>query len=95
MAQQTSFDIQDARDLRDQLAQLRDFLRSEWRSVSSQAGNLRMSWHDSKRDEFDDYYRKQIEAPYANVERELDEYIAFLDNQLRIAEDLKRRLGNL
>lgn len=95
MSQQTSFDIQDARDLRAQLTQLRDLLRQEWRGVSLQANNLRMSWHDSKRDVFDDHYRQQIESPYADVERELDEYIEFINNQLRIAEDLNQRLGDL
>ena len=94
-SQKTTFNIEDAKELRDQLVQMRQFLRAEWQGVSSQARSLRMTWHDLYQSVFDEYYLKMIEAPYAGVERELDQYISFVDNQIRIAEEIKSRVGSL
>jgi hypothetical protein len=95
MVQNTSFDIEHTKDLYLQLTQLRDFLNSEWRNISSQSRNLRLTWHDPQSDQFDQYYTRNIEAPYADVVSELDGYIAFLDKQITTAEEIKRKLGNL
>lgn len=94
-SQKTTFNIEDAKELRDQLVQMRQFLRAEWQGVSRQASYLRGTWHDLYQSVFNEYYVKMIEAPYADVERELDQYISFLDNQIRIAEEIKPRVGSL
>lgn len=95
MVQNTVFDIEKAKELRASLAQLKELVKGDWRNVSSQATNLRRSWHDRQYDQFEEFYRKQIEAPYADVERELEEYGTFLDQQIAKAEETQHKLGNL
>lgn len=94
MSQQTSFDVLDAKVLDSHLQQFRDVLIREWSSVSSQWRNLSMTWHDDQHARFEPIFNKLL-ATYADAQRETEEYIAFLENQIRIAEERAQKLAGL
>lgn len=95
MVQNTVFDIDKAQELRTSLAQLQELVKRDWRDVSSQAINLQRSWHDRQHRQFAEFYRRQIEDPYTDVERQLGEYISFLDQQIAKTQESEHKLGNL
>lgn len=94
MSQQTSFSIEDAKELLTQLQQFRDVLVREWSRVSNQWHNLSMTWHDEQRTQFEPIYSKLL-GTYADAQQEAEQYIAFLDNQIRIADERKQKLSGL
>lgn len=94
MSTVTSFDLDDAKLLLNQLVQWRQVLRIEWQAVSGQWGNLSMAWHDTQRDKFEPYYTKLL-SDWNMTETNLDSAIVFLTEQIRIAEERQSRLGAL
>jgi len=86
MSAQVKFDIIAASRLRSELIQMKALLKEDWYRVSAKAAALLAVWHDPQRDTFQEYFDKQIKAPYANVMAALDVHIGFLDVQISQAE---------
>jgi hypothetical protein len=59
---------------------------NDWSSVMSQWQNLQNSWKDSQYDRFEPLF-EQLARTYSELEHQQDEYIEFLQNRLRSAED--------
>jgi hypothetical protein len=94
MAGQISFEITDAQDLLGQLQQFDDTIRQDWAKVLNQWGNLKSVWRDQQFDRFEPLFDK-LSSTYNDAERECEGYIAFLQDQIRIAEARQSRMGEL
>ncbi|HAT15950.1 MAG TPA: hypothetical protein DCS91_22460 [Microcoleaceae bacterium UBA11344] len=94
MAEQTSFDLEDAKDLREQLQQFYETQRQEWSRVLSQWENLKGVWHDNQFDSFEPLFEK-LKSTYSDGERECESYLVFLNQQIKVAEERRQKLGNL
>ena len=94
MSRQTSFDLEDAETLLKQLQRFHETIRQDWSKVLSQWANLRSVWHDQQFDKFEPLFEK-LTTTYSDSERECEEYIAFMQDQIRIAEDRRAKMGAL
>lgn len=92
--QQTSFSLEDAQVLLTELQQFRDLLQQEWSRVLSQWQSLKGTWRDDQFDKFEPLFEKMA-ANYQDAEGDCDNYIEFLQEQIRIAESRKSKLGGL
>ncbi len=92
--QQTSFSSEDAEMLLKDLQQFREVLQQEWSRVLSQWANLKIAWRDEQFDRFDPLFEKMA-ANYNDAEQDCDRYIQFLQEQIRIADERKSKLGAL
>lgn len=94
LREQTSFEVEHAREL---LHKLQDFLqtiREEWSRVKNQWSNLEQTWRDEQYEKFEPLF-DQLSSTYSNAEQECEGYIRFVDEQIRIAEKRKQRLSSL
>jgi len=87
----TSFDLEDAEALLTQLRRFYETLREEWSSVSNQWGNLKSVWHDVQFDKFEPLFEK-LSDTHRESEKECEEYIAFMKEQIQIAQEVRDRL---
>ena len=94
MAEQTTFEIQDAKDLLYQLEQMLSTLKSEWAQVSNQWSSLSMTWYDLQREEFEPIYDKLLDV-YSSSQLEIENHITFINEQIRIAEERSSKLAGL
>ena len=94
MAKQTTFSSEDAEILLKQLIQFRENLTQEWSTVLNQWGNLKSCWRDEQFDKFEPLF-DEFAATYSDAEQQCETYISFLQEQIRIAEDRKQKLGAL
>jgi hypothetical protein len=94
MSQQTSFSIEDANLFLSEQQELLEVLRQEWSRVLNQWSNLKVTWSDEQFDRFEPLFEKFV-ANYQDVEKESEKYIAFMQEQIRIAEERKSKLGSL
>ncbi|MBP0013396.1 MAG: GNAT family N-acetyltransferase [Roseofilum sp. SBFL] len=92
--QQTSFSSEEAQILLRELQQFCETLKQEWSWVVSQWSNLKVTWHDEQFDRFEPLFEKMA-AHYNDVERDCEQYIEFLQEQIRIADERKSALGSL
>ncbi len=92
--QQTSFSLEDAAVLLSDLQQFRETFQQEWSRVLSQWANLKIAWRDEQFDKFEPLFEKMA-ANYQDAEQDCDNYIEFLQEQIRIAESRKSKLGGL
>ena len=94
MGKQTSFDKQNAEALMSQLQQLHETIEKERSKVLSQWGKLQTSWADEQYYKFQPFLGK-FAATYGDAERQLEKDVAFLKEQIRLAEERRQKLGNL
>ena len=94
MAKQTSFLLEDAEILLQQLQQFHDTLQREWSRVSNQWSNLKSVWQDEQFDKFEPLF-EQLSFTHLNADRECEGYKFFLNEQIQIAQERQARLGNL
>ena len=94
MADRVSFEISDAQDLLQQLQQFEETIRHDWSSVLNQWGNLQATWRDQQFDRFEPLFER-LAATYNDANRQCEGYIAFLQDQIRIAEARQARMGAL
>lgn len=92
--QQTSFSSEDAEVLLNQIQQFYETLRQEWSRVLNQWGNLKLTWRDEQFYKFEPLF-EDFAANYGAIEKECEEYMAFLQEQIQIAEQRKSKLGAL
>lgn len=94
MAVQTTFKLDDAIDLLSQLVDFREALKQDWSKVENQWATLRSCWHDEQYDIFEPLYDK-LSATHKDSEKECDEFISFMREQISIAEKRKTDLEKL
>lgn len=94
MAAQTTFDLEDAKDLLKQLENFHEVMKQEWSRVENQWSNLRSCWHDDQYQTFEPLYDK-LSSTHKDSEKESGEYISFMREQVRIAEERRAKLGAL
>ena len=94
MSQQTSFNVESARDLQNRLQQFLEVLHQELGKVQSQWQNIKSTWHDQQFDRFEPIFEKFL-AAYDDAEKDCERYIAFLNEQIQIAEKRRHQLGQL
>lgn len=94
MAVQTTFKLDDAMDLLSQLEGFREAIKQDWARVENQWANLRSCWHDDQYNTFEPLYNK-LSATHKDSERECEEFISFMREQIRIAEKRKTDLEKL
>lgn len=94
MAAQTTFDLEDAKDLLKQLENFHEVMKQEWSRVENQWSNLRSCWHDEQYQTFEPLYDK-LSSTHKDSEKESGEYISFMREQVRIAEERRAKLGDL
>jgi len=94
MAEQTSFELEDAQILLSQLQQFQDTLRQEWSRVLNQWRNLEQTWRDEQYYKFEPLFEK-LSSTYNDAEKECEGYLAFITKQIQIAEKRNQSLGNL
>jgi len=94
MAAQTTFDLEDAKDLLKQLENFHEVMKQEWSRVENQWSNLRSCWHDDQYQTFEPLYDK-LSSTHKDSEKESGEYISFMREQVRIAEEHRAKLGAL
>jgi hypothetical protein len=92
--QQTSFSSEDAEVLLKELQQFREIFQQEWSRVLSQWSNLKINWRDDQFDRFEPLFEKMA-ANYNDAEQDCDNYIEFLQGQIRVADERKSKLGGL
>ncbi|MBP0013397.1 MAG: hypothetical protein J7545_06255 [Roseofilum sp. SBFL] len=92
--QQTSFSSEDAQVLLTELQQFRDTLQQEWSRVLSQWANLKITWRDEQFDQFEPFF-EAMAANYRDAEQDCEKYIRFLQEQIKIADERKSKLGAL
>lgn len=91
---QISFEVADVEDVLKELQQFKEVIRHDWNRVLDQWGNLKSDWRDQQFDRFEPLFEKLI-ATYNDSERECENYISFLQEQIRIAEARRSRMGEL
>ena len=94
MAAQTTFDLEDAKDLLKQLENFHEVMKQEWSRVENQWANLRSCWHDDQYQTFEPLYDK-LSASYKDSQKESEEYISFMRERVRIKEESRTKLGAL
>jgi hypothetical protein len=94
MAAQTTFDLDDAKDLLKQLENFHEAMKQDWSRVQNQWANLRSCWHDDQYQTFEPLYEK-LAATHKDSQKESEEYISFMREQVRIAEERRAKLGAL
>lgn len=92
--EQTSFELEDAQILLNQLQQFQETLRQEWSRVLSQWSNMKHTWRDEQYYKFEPLFEK-LSSTYNDAEKECDTYIIFINEQIQVAEKRKQSLGNL
>ncbi|MDJ0648105.1 MAG: hypothetical protein QNJ60_05305 [Xenococcaceae cyanobacterium MO_188.B19] len=90
MSRQTSFEIEDAEDFLNQLQEFQKSLEQEWREVLNQWDNLRSTWQDDQYYQFEPLF-EDLSATYRRAEEDLEQNIAVIDRQIKIAETLVER----
>lgn len=94
MSTQTTFDLDDANELLNQLVNFHEVMQKEWSRVENQWFNLRSCWRDEQYQMFEPLY-DQLSATHKDSEKECLEYIAFMREQVRIAAERRAKLGAL
>jgi predicted nuclease with TOPRIM domain len=94
MSAQTKFKIEDAEDLLQQLQQFQEILNEEWSRVLTQWSNLKYVWNDQQFDQFESLFEKLI-ADYRDTQEKNEKYISFLQQEIKIADERNKILGNL
>ena len=78
--------IEDARLLLQQLGRFQETIQVDWETVTIKWQNLQDSWQDNQRDKFEPIFDNLCHT-YSESERQQEEYIQFLENLVRAAED--------
>ena len=91
---QTTFKSDDAIDLLSQLKGFQEALKQEWSKVEDKWANLRSCWHDDQYNSFEPLYDK-LSSTHKDSERECEEFISFMREQIRIDEKRKTDLAKL
>jgi len=94
MAQQTSFDLDDAKSLQTQLNSFSGIFQGEWDHVLNQWAKLKSSWNDEQFNQFEPFFER-LTITYEKSVRECNEYEYFLAEQIKIIEEKKSKLGDL
>lgn len=94
MAAQTTFKLDDAVDLLSQLEGFREAIKQDWSMVENQWANLKSCWHDDQYNTFEPLYNK-LSSTHKDSEKECEEFISFMREQIRIAEERNAKLGAL
>lgn len=92
--QQTSFSSEDAKLFLSELQDFRDALQQEWSRVLNQWANLKVAWHDEQFDRFEPLF-EQFAANYNDAQRDCENEIIFVQEQIRIADERNSKLGTL
>ena len=94
MAVQTTFKLDDAMDLLSQLQSFQEALKQDWSMVENKWADLRSCWNDEQYNYFEPFYEK-LSATHKDSEKECEEFISFMREQIRIAEKHKTDLAKL
>lgn len=89
-----SFSIQDAKDFVQQLTKFQEELRQEKSQLLNQWSNLKSSWQDKQRNDFEDVFEK-ILSTYNDAEQANDKYIKFVEEMIEKQEKISSQVGNL
>jgi DNA repair ATPase RecN len=90
----TSFEVEDAENLKSNLQNIRETLQGEWSVVTSAWKNLQGVWNDQQRDKFENAF-EQIIADYQTIEQAAEKYTQQLSEQIQIAQKQNDRLNAL
>jgi DNA repair ATPase RecN len=90
----TSFEVEDAENLKSNLQNIRETLQGEWSAVTSAWQNLQAEWNDVQRDKFEDAFQ-QLLADYQMIEQATERYTQQLSEQIQIAQKQNDRLNAL
>lgn len=94
MPKQTSFDLEDAEVLLNQLQQFYELLQQEWSRVLNQWNNLQVTWRDEQFDKFEPIFEK-LSSTYTQAETDCRKYIDFINEQISSLEDRQQQLKSL
>jgi hypothetical protein len=94
MATQVGFHVEHASAMLNQVQQLREVVQQDWSSVMNQWGNLQSSWSDQQYEQFYPLF-EQLAGTYNGSEQACENFASFLQEQIRIADDRRSRMGNL
>ncbi len=89
MAAQTKFEIEDVHELAQQLKNFVDVLSQEFDKVLNQWQNLECTWRDRQCGEFTNSFFDSFQADFKDAIKSYDDSIYFLDNKIKIAEQVK------
>ena len=91
MAKQTSFSLKDAKSLQHQLGELYQTWQ-QWERVKSQWRNIQLVWKDEQFYKFEHLFTDLSET-YNDAIEKCHQYRGFLDQQIKIAEEKRFKLG--
>lgn len=94
MQKQTSFDLEDAEVLLNQLQQFYESLQQEWSRVLNQWNNLQVTWRDEQFDKFEPLFGK-LSSTYTQAETDCQKYISFINEQISRLEDRQQKSKGL
>lgn len=94
MSGQTSFDLEDARQMLHQLERFRETLNQQWSKVLDRWSNLKSTWRDEQFDRFESYFMK-LSSTYEQALEDCENYSLFLNRQIKIYENEKSKLSLL
>ena len=86
MAAQTKFEIEDAKELVQQLKNFVDVLSEEFTKVTNQWHNLESTWRDQQYSEFVNDFWDDFVGQIKDVLKESEEFQNHLDHKIQIAE---------
>lgn len=94
MSTHTSFNVEDTEAFLFELQQLQEIIQHDWTGVLNQWENLKIVWKDENFRIFEEKF-SDLAVSYQMTEAECERHIAFLNQQILIANKLQPALSNL
>ncbi len=95
MATQTTFDLEDAKELQKQLAAFNGTLQRELGRIENQWINLKSTWHDDQYNNFSNNFLEKFLQTCRKLIRECESYEKFLNDEVQSAESIRVKLGSI
>lgn len=89
-----SFSVQDAKSFLQELRKCQENLRQEKSQLLNQWSNLKSSWEDKQRNDFEEIFDK-ILSTYNNAEQANDKHIKFVEDMIEKQEKISSQVGDL
>lgn len=94
MAKNTSFEIEDAEKLLNQLQKLNEIFQQDWSKVLNQWANIKATWQDKQFVVFEAKFQELLSI-YQRSEKECEEYILEIKQQIEMERELTNIRFNL
>lgn len=94
MSEQVGLNVEHMVALQNQMQQFHQAVGQEWSQTMNQWSNLQSVWRDQQYEKFAPLM-EQFASTYSNVDQACEQFTAFIQQQIQIAEDRKSRMGQL